>query len=65
MKESDKMLIAMGISGAITGAILDYQSQTKKPPEPVPVVETVKQPEQPPPPKPCLKDSTDKDKECK
>jgi len=47
MKENDKMIIAMAISGAVAGGILDYQNQTKAPPEPTPVVETVKVEEQP------------------
>ncbi len=51
MKENDKMVIAMAISGAVAGGILDYQNQTKAPPPPPPVVkpaeprELPKQPE--------------------
>jgi hypothetical protein len=52
MKENDKMVWAMAISGAVTGGILNYQNQTKEaPPEPVPVVQTQEQPQPPEAPK--------------
>jgi len=48
MKENDKMVIAMAISGAVTGGILNYQAQTKEtPPEPPPIVKQVEQADQP------------------
>ncbi len=50
MKENDKMVIAMAISGAVAGGILDYQNQTKAPPPPPPMVQEVKTVEQPKPP---------------
>jgi len=46
MKDNNKMIIAMAISGAVAGGIMDYQNQTK-PPEPPPVVQEVKTVDQP------------------
>lgn len=66
MKDDNKMVWAMAISGAVTGGILNYQAQTKEaPPEPVPVVQTVEQPQPPEAPKLCTKEQTQSDKECK
>lgn len=46
MKDNNKMIIAMAISGAVAGGIMDYQNQTK-PPEPAPIVKQVEQADQP------------------
>jgi hypothetical protein len=64
MKDDNKMIIAMAISGAVTGGILDYQSRTK-PPEPAPIVETVKQVDQREQPKAPELKQQDKDTTAK